>query len=34
MTDMRLAPGDLAPDFTLKDADGNDVSLSSFRGQR
>jgi len=32
--DQRLAPGDPAPDFTLTDADGNDVSLSSFRGQR
>ena len=34
MTDKRLAPGDLAPDFTLLDADGKEVSLSSFRGQR
>jgi thioredoxin-dependent peroxiredoxin len=34
MTDNRLAPGDPAPDFTLPDADGNEVSLSSFRGQR
>ena len=34
MTDKRLAPGDRAPDFTLLDADGNEVSLSSFRGQR
>jgi thioredoxin-dependent peroxiredoxin len=31
---IRLAPGDQAPDFTLPDADGNPVSLSSFRGQR
>ena len=30
----RLAPGDTAPDFTLQDADGNDVSLSDFAGQR
>jgi peroxiredoxin Q/BCP len=30
----RLAPGDPAPDFTLPDADGNEVSLSSFRGRR
>jgi thioredoxin-dependent peroxiredoxin len=30
----RLAPGDPAPDFTLPDADGNDVSLASLRGQR
>ena len=34
MTDDRLAPGDLAPDFTLPDADGREVSLSSLRGQR
>jgi thioredoxin-dependent peroxiredoxin len=32
--DQRLAPGDPAPDFTLADADGKEVSLSSFRGQR
>jgi thioredoxin-dependent peroxiredoxin len=34
MTDKRLAPGDQAPDFTLADADGHPVSLSSYRGQR
>ena len=34
MTDRRLAPGDEAPDFTLPDADGNEVSLSTLRGQR
>jgi thioredoxin-dependent peroxiredoxin len=34
MPDDRLAPGDLAPDFTLPDADGREVSLSSLRGQR
>ena len=34
MTDKRLAPGDPAPDFTLLDADGHPVSLSSYRGQR
>jgi thioredoxin-dependent peroxiredoxin len=34
MTDNRLAPGDQAPDFTLSDADGHPVSLSSYRGQR
>ena len=34
MTEERLAPGDPAPDFTLKDADGKEISLSSFRGQR
>jgi thioredoxin-dependent peroxiredoxin len=30
----RLAPGDPAPDFTLPDADGNDVSLKGFRGRK
>jgi peroxiredoxin Q/BCP len=30
----RLSPGDVAPDFTLPDADGKDVSLSNFRGQK
>lgn len=34
MAEVRLAPGDVAPDFTLPDADGNEVSLSSLRGQR
>ena len=34
MTDKRLEPGDPAPDFTLPDADGEEISLSSFRGQR
>ena len=34
MTGKRLAPDDTAPDFTLPDADGQPVSLSSFRGQR
>jgi peroxiredoxin Q/BCP len=29
----RLAPGDVAPDFTLPDADGGKVSLASLRGQ-
>jgi thioredoxin-dependent peroxiredoxin len=31
---QRLQPGDAAPDFTLPDADGTKVSLSSLRGQR
>ena len=26
--------GDTAPDFTLKDQNGNDVALSSFRGEK
>ena len=30
----RLQPGDLAPDFTLPDADGAPVSLSGLRGRR
>jgi peroxiredoxin Q/BCP len=30
----RLAPGDKAPDFTLPDADGKPVSLSSYRGRK
>jgi thioredoxin-dependent peroxiredoxin len=34
MTGTKLAPGDPAPDFTLPDADGQEVALSSFRGQR
>ncbi|MGH3395605.1 MAG: thioredoxin-dependent thiol peroxidase [Streptosporangiaceae bacterium] len=34
MAEERLAPGDQAPDFTLPDADGNQVSLASRRGQR
>ncbi|HEY1639701.1 MAG TPA: thioredoxin-dependent thiol peroxidase [Streptosporangiaceae bacterium] len=34
MADKRLAPGDPAPDFTLSDADGNQVSLAGLRGQR
>jgi thioredoxin-dependent peroxiredoxin len=31
---VRLSPGDPAPDFTLPDADGNPVSLASYRGRR
>ena len=34
MNDVRLEPGDTAPDFTLADADGGQVSLSALRGQR
>jgi len=29
----RLAPGDIAPDFTLPTADGGELTLSSLRGQ-
>jgi peroxiredoxin Q/BCP len=34
VNDVRLAPGDPAPDFTLPDAEGHQVSLSALRGQR
>src|SRR4051812_37650032 len=37
MTDtasVRLSAGDPAPDFTLSDADGTPVALSSYRGRR
>jgi peroxiredoxin Q/BCP len=34
VTEQRLQPGDVAPEFTLPDADGTPVSLSSFRGRR
>jgi thioredoxin-dependent peroxiredoxin len=34
VSSQRLEPGDPAPDFTLPDADGNEVSLSSLRGQQ
>lgn len=30
----QLAPGDVAPDFTLTDADGKSVSLSDYRGRK
>lgn len=28
-----LEPGDIAPDFTLPDQDGNPVTLSELKGQ-
>ena len=31
---VRLAPGDPAPEFTLSDADGAQVSLAGYRGRR
>ncbi len=31
---MSIAIGDTAPDFTLKDTDGNEVTLSSFQGSQ
>jgi Peroxiredoxin len=34
VTDTKLAPGDAAPDFTLPTADGDNVTLESFRGKR
>ncbi|MEV5881908.1 thioredoxin-dependent thiol peroxidase [Streptomyces sp. NPDC052020] len=30
----RLQPGDVAPAFTLQDADGNEVSLSDYQGRK
>ncbi|SES37864.1 thioredoxin-dependent thiol peroxidase [Actinokineospora terrae] len=30
---LRLSPGDAAPEFTLPDSEGTEVSLSDFRGQ-
>ncbi|MCT9870318.1 thioredoxin-dependent thiol peroxidase [Paenarthrobacter aurescens] len=30
----RLIPGDAAPDFTLQDETGNNVSLTDFRGRK
>lgn len=30
----RLSPGATAPEFTLPDADGKDVSLTDFRGRK
>lgn len=30
----RLQPGDVAPAFTLPDADGNQVSLSDHKGRK
>jgi peroxiredoxin Q/BCP len=34
VTEQRLQPGDVAPEFTLPDAGGNPVALSSLRGRR
>jgi peroxiredoxin Q/BCP len=34
VTDQKLAPGDVAPDFSLSDPDGQQVTLSGLRGQR
>jgi thioredoxin-dependent peroxiredoxin len=34
VSEHRLEPGDEAPDFTLPDADGKQVTLSSLRGQQ
>lgn len=31
---MALSIGDMAPDFTINDQDGNPVTLSSFRGKK
>ena len=34
MTSKLITPGELAPDFELKDVNGNIVRLSSFRGSK
>src|SRR3954447_2348632 len=34
MSDVRLSPGDQAPDFTLTSDTGEEVSLSSLRGRK
>jgi peroxiredoxin Q/BCP len=34
VTDSKLAPGDIAPDFTLPDADGDEQTLSAHRGRK
>jgi peroxiredoxin Q/BCP len=34
VTDSKLAPGDIAPDFTLPDADGDEQTLSAHHGRK
>lgn len=34
MAGKEINIGDMAPDFTLKDHDGNDVTLSDYRGKK
>jgi len=34
MSPVKLEPGDIAPSFTLPDADGNPVSLEDLRGRK
>lgn len=34
MTDKKIEVGDVAPDFTLKDQNEKDITLSSFRGKK
>lgn len=34
MSNLQLAPGTVAPDFTLPDQDGNPVSLAELRGNK
>jgi thioredoxin-dependent peroxiredoxin len=31
---MKLSPGDMAPDFSLMDQHGNQVSLKDFLGKK
>ena len=32
--ERKIKVGDMAPDFTLKDQDGKDFTLSAYRGKR
>jgi peroxiredoxin len=34
MKPQLITPGELAPDFELKDVNGNPIRLSSFRGNK
>ncbi len=34
MREIKLKIGDMAPDFTLKNQDGQEISLSSFKGKK
>lgn len=34
MSSLLLQPGEIAPDFTLNDINGNPVRLSNYRGNK